>query len=118
VEGFDVLGEVLTVLEVELVLAALLGGAGDRVAVRGRVPGDGASKLLVQQDARLLLRHAPRHRRLEAVVDDLLASAICAVCTGVSTPFQPNIFVWNDPRWSKGRMYRGRSKPIVVILPP
>jgi hypothetical protein len=34
VEGFDVLGEVFAVLEVELLLTALLGGAGNRVSVR------------------------------------------------------------------------------------
>jgi hypothetical protein len=46
------------------------------------------------------------------------AAAICAVCSGVSTPSQPNIFAWNDPRWSNGSMYSGWSKPIVVMPAP
>jgi hypothetical protein len=33
------------------------------------------------------------------------ASAICAVCSGVGSPWIPNIFFWKDPRWSNARMY-------------
>src|SRR5260221_4058642 len=38
-----------------------------------------------------------------------LVAAICAVCSGVIGPFQPNIPVLNEPRWSKGRKYKGLS---------
>src|SRR4051812_49193926 len=43
-------------------------------------------------------------------------AAISAVCSAVNAPFQPNIFAWKVPRWSKGRMYRGRPKPGVVVM--
>ena len=72
IERLDVLGEILAVLEVELVLAALLGGAGRGVAVLGGVGENGGAELLVHQDAGLFLRHAARDGGLEAVVDDLL----------------------------------------------
>src|SRR4030095_5300235 len=47
-----------------------------------------------------------------------LAAAISAVCSGVKVPCQPNIFVTNEPRWSKGRIYRGLSKPRVFMMSP
>jgi hypothetical protein len=34
-----------------------------------------------------------------------LASAIVSVSSGVGSPWIPNIFFWNDPRWSNARMY-------------
>src|SRR2546423_10883549 len=37
------------------------------------------------------------------------------VCCSVSVPFQPTIFVWNEPRWTKGSMYRGWSNPMVMM---
>src|SRR5215471_6943092 len=43
-----------------------------------------------------------------------LVSAISAVCSFVRAPFQPNILVWNEPRWSKGRTYRGRLYPTLM----
>ena len=33
-----------------------------------------------------------------------LASAIVSVSSGVGSPSIPNIFFWNEPRWSKARM--------------
>ena len=33
-----------------------------------------------------------------------LASEIVSVSSGVGSPSIPNIFFWNDPRWSKARM--------------
>jgi hypothetical protein len=33
-----------------------------------------------------------------------LAPAISAVCASLSGGFQPNSLVWNEPRWSNGRM--------------
>ena len=33
-----------------------------------------------------------------------LASAIVSVSSGVGSPWMPNIFFWNDPRWSNARM--------------
>ena len=34
-----------------------------------------------------------------------LASEIVLVSSSVGSPSIPNIFFWNDPRWSKARMY-------------
>ena len=34
-----------------------------------------------------------------------LASAMRSVSSGVGSPSMPNIFFWNDPRWSNARMY-------------
>ena len=55
-------GEVLAVLEVELVLAALLGRAGRDVAVLRRVAEDLGAELLVHEDAGLLLAGRPPAR--------------------------------------------------------
>ena len=33
-----------------------------------------------------------------------LASEIVSVCSGVGSPSIPNIFFWNEPRWSNARM--------------
>src|SRR5262245_43849751 len=71
-EGLDVRGEVLAVLEVELVLPALLGGACGGVAARPRITKDGRAELLVHQDRGLVLRHAGGEGGLESVVDDAL----------------------------------------------
>jgi hypothetical protein len=70
VELLDVPAEVLAVLEVELVLAALLRGTRDDVPRRGRVAEDRRAELLVHEDSRSRLRHAPGDRRLEALIDD------------------------------------------------
>ena len=34
-----------------------------------------------------------------------LASAIVSVSSGVGSPSIPNIFFWNEPRWSNASMY-------------
>src|SRR5439155_10352743 len=64
--------EVLAVLEVELLLPALLGGTGERVAVGRRVAEDGSTELLVHEDAGLVLGDASGDGGPEAVVDHLL----------------------------------------------
>jgi hypothetical protein len=75
IEGLDVFGELLTVLEVELVLATLFGGARGQVAVLRCIGQDGGTKLFVYKDARLFLRHAGRNSLLEDVVDHLLGGS-------------------------------------------
>ena len=65
-------GEVFAVLEVELILAALLGRARSDVAVLGRVAEDLGAELLVHQDAGFMLGNAAGQGLLEAVVDHLL----------------------------------------------
>jgi hypothetical protein len=35
----------------------------------------------------------------------VLASVIVSVSSGVGSPWMPNIFFWNEPRWSNARMY-------------
>jgi hypothetical protein len=71
-EHLDVLAELLAVLEVELVLAALLGRASREIALLGRVAQDRGAELLVHEDAGLLLVDAAGQRGLEAVVNHLL----------------------------------------------
>ena len=39
----------------------------------------------------------------------LFASAIRAVSSAFGSPVTPKNFFWNDPRWSKARMYSGLS---------
>jgi hypothetical protein len=64
--------EILAVLEVELVLAALLrAGRGDETAL-ARILENCGAELLVDEDPGAVLGYATRHRRLEAVVDHLL----------------------------------------------
>src|SRR5437870_5452161 len=104
VEHLDVLGEVGAVLEVELVLAALLGRAGGDVAVLGGVVEDGGAELLVHQDAGLGLRHAAGDGRLEAVVDDLLGGGdLCRRSGGTSR------CAWRSRRRTRSRTRPGRS---------
>jgi hypothetical protein len=67
-----VLGEVLPVLEVELLLPALLGRTRGRVTLRRGVAKYRRTELLVHQDASLLLGHPGRNRGLEAIIDHLL----------------------------------------------
>src|SRR5437899_1753665 len=47
-----------------------------------------------------------------------LASAIRATSSGLGSPEIPNIFFWNDPRWSKARMksFPSYPRPIDELL--
>ena len=69
----DVLGIAVAVFELELLLAALLGGGAGDQAVRARVAQDRGTELLVDQDARRLARRILGQRELQPVIDDLLA---------------------------------------------
>ena len=82
-ERLDVFGEVLAVFEIELVLAALLGGARGGITVRGGIAQNGGAELFVHQDAGLLLGHAGRDGGLEAVVDHLLGGGDLGGLRGV-----------------------------------
>ena len=75
VEGLDVCGEALAVLEVELLLSTLLRGARRHVALRCRIAKDCGTELLVHQDTGFLLGHPSRNSSLEAVVDHLLGGS-------------------------------------------
>ena len=87
--------------------------------LRRGVAQDGGAELLVDQDAGLRLGHAGGDRGLEAVVDHLLGRGdLARSARRRARRVQPNIFVWNEPRWSKGRMYSGLSKPEVVMRSP
>ena len=66
--------EILAILEVELVLAALLGRTGGDDTLGRRIAQDRGAELLVDQDAGLVLGHAAGQRRAEAVIDDLLGA--------------------------------------------
>src|SRR5258708_40148764 len=70
-EGLDVPGEVLAILELELVLPALLGGTGERVALGRRIAEDGLTEPLVHEDAGLFPGYARGGGGLEGVVDHL-----------------------------------------------
>ncbi len=72
VELFDVPAELLAVLEVELVLAALLRGTGGNEPLLVSVVQNGRTKLLVHEDAGVILRYSVRDGGLEAVVNHLL----------------------------------------------
>jgi hypothetical protein len=62
---------------------------------------------------RVIVQRCLVERRLNGL--EVLSEVLAA--SGLSAPFPPNIFVWKDPRWSKGRTYSGGSKPTVVISP-
>src|SRR5262249_7727620 len=81
-EGLDALGEVLAVLEIELLLPALFGRAGGYVAPRRRVAKDGSTELLIDQDAGFPLGDSGRNSSLEAVVDHLFRGGdlCCLLC--------------------------------------
>jgi hypothetical protein len=99
-----VLGIAVAVFELELLLAALLGGGAGNEAVRARVAQDRGTELLVDQDARRLARRTLGQRELQPVVDDLLLAPTLAVCSVVSGAEKPNRPFSNEARWSKGRM--------------
>ena len=69
---FDVRGKLVAILEIELLLAALLGGTRGVESVRRGIAQDGSPELLIDQNAGVLFRYAPRNGRLEPVVDYLL----------------------------------------------
>ena len=72
IEGLDMAGEVLAVLEVELVLPAFLRRTGSNDELGPGIAQDGGAELLVDQDARPVARRAAGQCREEAVVDDAL----------------------------------------------
>src|SRR5918999_965021 len=47
-----------------------------------------------------------------------LASVIVAVSSAVGSPSIPNIFFWNEPLWSKARMYSLPSYPSAMVRHP
>src|SRR4029077_6059459 len=75
VEGFDMLAEVLAILEIKLVLPALFGWTRGRVAVRRCIAKNGCTELFVYQDAGFLLGHAGGDGSLESVIDHLFRSS-------------------------------------------
>ena len=89
IERVDVLREVLAVLEIELRLTALFGGARGRVSVRRRVAKDGGPELLVHQDAGLVFRNAASDGGQEAVVDDLLGGGDLRGLVGAERALPP-----------------------------
>ena len=104
VEGGDVLAEVVAVLEVELVLAALLDGHRELSAERGRGPRDVRPELLVDEDPGAGERQPVGERLPEAVEDDALGLRDArSTSLGVGSPAIPRSFFWNEPRWSNAR---------------
>jgi hypothetical protein len=63
------------VLEIELVLAALLRGAGGDEALVSSVAEDVSPEFLIYKDAGTILRHSTCHGGLEAIEDHLLRSS-------------------------------------------
>ena len=66
--------------------------------------GDVGAELLVDQHAGRAGLGAARTASSMPSKISRLASAIVSVCSGVGSPSIPNIFFWNDPRWSNARM--------------
>src|SRR5437867_2859122 len=102
-------GEVFAVLELELFLPTLFGRTRRRETVCRGITQNSGAKLFVNEDAGLVFWNSGVDRGLKAVVDDLLRGAIASVCSAVRGSCHPNIFSSNEPRWSNGRMYSGRS---------
>src|SRR5207302_1251852 len=71
VEGLDMAGEILTILKVELLLAALLRRTGGGGALGGRVAQDRGAELLVDEDAGLGGGRAAGQRPPGAAINDL-----------------------------------------------
>ena len=111
--------EVVAVLEVELVLAALLGRAGGDQPAGARVAQDRRAELLVDEDAGGSSFGTPlAQRRLQPVIDDLLAGGDGRGLLGVSGAVKPNSPFSKDARWSNGRMYSGLSYHVAISGSP
>src|SRR6266496_4190639 len=87
-EGLDVSGEILAVLEIEFFLAALLSRASSCVAIRPGIAKNRTAKLLINQNSGLLLRHSGLECRLETVIDYLLGGGdLCRlICAQRTSP--------------------------------
>src|ERR1017187_10478313 len=71
-KGLNMRGEVLAILEVKLLLAALFGRACGNVTLSRRVAKDRCAKLLVHEDSCFLFRYPVCDRALEPLVNNLL----------------------------------------------
>ena len=65
-------GELLAILEVELILTAFLDWASCRVAVFRGIVKDGRAELLVNQNGCFIFRHTSFQGGLKALIDHLL----------------------------------------------
>src|SRR6266542_2981445 len=72
--------------------------------IRGGVAQNRAAKLFVHENARLELRHAGSDGGFDPVVDLLFGRGDFGGLLPGQCAVQPNIFVTNEPRWSKGRI--------------
>ena len=112
-------GKILAVLEVEFLLPTLLSGDTGDIATSRGIAQNGGTKLLIDEDAgRVPSGHPSRDGRLEAVVDHPLGGGDLRGLLGLKAPFQPNIPVWKEPRWSNGKIYKGWLSPSVMRSPP
>src|SRR5438105_14390061 len=68
----NVLGKVLTVGELELLLAALLDGCHRNIALAHSITQDSGTKFLVNQNTNAILRHLVGNGLLKACIDDVL----------------------------------------------
>src|SRR6516162_5299512 len=97
-EGFDVFGKILSVLEVKFILPTFLGRARSDESLCGCVAKNGSAELFVHQDTGLFLWNASANSCLKTVVDHLLGGGDLSRLLIGQRAFQPNIFVSKEPR--------------------
>ena len=97
-EGFNVSCKLLAIFKIKFLLPALFGWISEDKILLSCIAKNSGAELFVDQNASLVSGNTLCCGLLKAVVDDLLGRAICAVCSAVSIPFQPNMPVSNDPR--------------------
>jgi hypothetical protein len=93
-EGCNVRGEVVAVLEVEFLLATFFGGASGVVTARRGIVQDGCSKLLVDQKAGIIRGHTGSDGGPESVIDDLLGGGnlCCLFLSQIAMPAEHSGF--------------------------
>src|SRR5262249_44568988 len=72
-EGFDVLSEVFTVLEIELILPTLFSGASGDETLRSGIEKNIGAKLFVHENAGMAFGYTAGHGSLKGVVDHFLS---------------------------------------------
>ena len=108
--GLDMLGKLLAILEVELFLAAFFSRTCECVSLRGGVVQDGNAELLVNKDRRLLFGNATRDGLLEAVVNYLLGGSDLRGLLGVERALPAK-----HPCFKRAAMVKGKDVQRLLI---
>src|SRR5260221_11845446 len=92
-ERLEVLRKVLTIGELELLLAALLDGCRRNIALARSVAEDSGTECFVNQNTNVILWYMVRNGLLKACIDDVLT-----VCNGDHLLHSERFFPAEEPR--------------------